>query len=26
MSTEGQPDIDLAIRASGEQRMSGFVP
>ncbi|MGW8378419.1 undecaprenyl diphosphate synthase family protein [Actinacidiphila sp. SB3-2] len=26
LSTAGQPDIDLVIRTSGEQRLSGFMP
>ncbi|MEV5878020.1 polyprenyl diphosphate synthase [Streptomyces sp. NPDC052101] len=26
LSTSGQPDIDLVIRTSGEQRLSGFMP
>ncbi|MFI0743440.1 polyprenyl diphosphate synthase [Streptomyces sp. NPDC021100] len=26
LSTTGQPDIDLVIRTSGEQRLSGFMP
>lgn len=26
LSTAGQPDVDLVIRTSGEQRLSGFMP
>jgi short-chain Z-isoprenyl diphosphate synthase len=26
LSTAGQPDIDLVIRTSGEERLSGFMP
>ncbi|MFI6013365.1 polyprenyl diphosphate synthase [Streptomyces sp. NPDC051243] len=26
LSTAGQPDLDLVIRTSGEQRLSGFMP